>query len=40
MIDLSSTLANLASNTVIALQDAAMSTAPAVSTFVEPVVAT
>ena len=38
MIDLSSTLANLASNTVLALQDAATSTAPAAAALAEPVV--
>ena len=38
LIDLSSTLANLVSNTVLALQDAATSTAAAATTLVEPVV--
>ncbi|MDE0889057.1 MAG: hypothetical protein OSA40_06315 [Phycisphaerales bacterium] len=42
MIDFSSTLANLLSNTVLALQDVATSAAPAAApaaaTFVEPVV--
>ena len=36
LIDFSSTLANLVSNTVLALQDVATSAAPAAATFVGP----